>query len=129
MRRAAISGWEGPHGTGVLYVREDRLDEVTPTEVGAYSNAEYELPGLFEYHPTARRFEPGTRDAARVIGLVEAVAFLEQIGMAQVAARGRQLARYLKDLLTEIEGVTVLGPTAPALSTAITTFKTDRVGY
>jgi len=119
----------GPHGTGVLYVREDRLDEVAPTEVGAYSDAVYELPDVFEYYATARRYEPGTRDASRVVGLVAAVAFLEQIGIERVAAYGQQLARSLKDRLRQIEGVHVLGPDAPALSSAITTFKTDRVPY
>ena len=119
----------GPHGTGVLYVREDRLDEVTPTEVGAYSDATYDLPDVFEYYPTARRFEPGTRDAARVVGLVEAVAFLEQIGIERVAAYGQRLAGYLKEHLEQIEGVRVIGPAAPAWGSAITTFATDRVPY
>ena len=119
----------GPHGTGVLYIRQDRLDEVTPTEVGAYSNDDYDLPDVFEYYPTARRFEPGTRDASRVVGLVEAVAFLEQIGIGRVAAYSRRLARYLKEHLAQVDGVTVLGPRAPAWESAITTFKTDRVPY
>ncbi len=122
--------WMGaPHGTGVLYVRQDRLDEVAPTEVGAYSDAEYALPDVFSYHPTARRYEPGTRDAARVVGLVAAVAFLEHIGMERVAAYGQHLARYLQARLRQIEGVTVLTPDDPSLSGAITTFKTDRVPY
>lgn len=119
----------GPHGTGVLYVCQDRLDEVTPTEVGAYSNDDYDLPDVFEYYPTARRFEPGTRDASRVVGLVEAVAFLEQIGIERVAAYSRRLARYLKEHLAQVDGVTVLGSRAPTWESAITTFKTDRVPY
>ena len=119
----------GPHGTGVLYIREDRLDDVAPTEVGAYSNDDYDLPDVFEYYPTARRFEPGTRDASRVVGLVEAIAFLEQIGMERVAAYNRKLARYLKEKLAQIDGVTVPGPRAPTWDSAITTFKTDRIPY
>ncbi len=119
----------GPHGTGVLYVREDRLDAVTPTEVGAYSDSEYELPDVFDYHPSARRFEPGTRDGSTVLGLVEAVAFLNRIGMARVEARGKYLASYLKDRLREIEGVRILSPDKPEHASAMTTFKTDRVPY
>ncbi len=119
----------GPHGTGVLYVREDRLDEVAPTESGAYSDARYELPDTFAYTPTARRYEPGTRDAAQVAGIVAAVAFLEQIGMARVATYGQRLARYLQGRLRQIDGVTVLTPEDPALSASMTTFKTDRVRY
>lgn len=128
----ATSGhkWMGaPHGTGVLYIQEDRLDEVAPTEVGAYSDAEYALPDVFAYHPTARRFEPGTRDASGIVGLVAATAFMEQIGMERVAAYGQELARYLQEQLRALEGVTVLTPTPASLSGSITTFKTDRVRY
>ena len=119
----------GPHGTGLLYIRKDRLDEVAPTESGAYSDASYSLPDALEYHPTARRYEPGTRDAAQIAGLVAAVEFLQRIGMERVAARGHALARYLREQLRSIDGVTILSPTDPALAASITTFKTDRMPY
>ena len=128
----ATSGhkWMGaPHGTGILYVREERLDEVMPTEVGAYSEDEYELPDVLRYMPTARRYEPGTRDAATVIGIVAAVAFLERIGMERVARYSQDLARYLQSALREISGVEVLTPDDPALSGSITTFKTAAMPY
>lgn len=122
--------WMGaPHGTGVLYVREGRLDEVAPSEVGAYSDDGYELPDTFTYHPTARRYEPGTRDAATVVGLVAAIAFLEEIGMQRVAQYGQGLARYLQDALRELPGVAVLTPDDSQLAGSITTFKTDRVPH
>ncbi|HMB91890.1 MAG TPA: aminotransferase class V-fold PLP-dependent enzyme [Rhodothermales bacterium] len=128
----ATSGhkWMGaPHGTGVLYIREDRLDEVAPTEVGAYSDNGYSLPDEFSYNPTAQRYEPGTRDATKALGVAAAVAFLEQIGMQRVADYGQGLARYLQDQLRQIEGVTVLTPEDASLSGSITTFKTDTVPY
>ncbi len=122
--------WMGaPHGTGVLYVREDRLDEIAPTEVGAYSDDGYELPDDLTYHPSARRFEPGTRDASGVVGTVAAVEFLQEIGMEKLAEYGQSLARYLQEALREIPGVTVLTPREASLSGSITTYKTDRVPY
>jgi len=128
----ATSGhkWMGaPHGTGILFVRQERLDEVTPTEVGAYSESEYELPDVFQYTPTAQRYEPGTRDAASVIGIVAAVEFLESIGMERVARYGQDLARYLQAALREIAGVEVLTPVDSALSGSMTTFKTAKMPY
>ncbi len=116
----------GPHGTGVLFVREERLDEVQPTEVGAYSDdGRFDIPDLFEYAPTAQRYESGTRDAATVRGLAAAVQFLEAIGMDRVAAYGQELARYLQDALRAIPGVTVLTPDDAGLSAAMTTFKAE----
>lgn len=120
----------GPHGTGALYVRVGRLDEVRPTEVGAYSDGgEVRLPDRFSFAPTAVRYEPGTRDAASVVGLAAAAAFQKEIGTARIAERTQYLARYLQDRLREVPGVTVLTPADPALSAAITTLRTDRVPH
>jgi selenocysteine lyase/cysteine desulfurase len=128
----AASGhkWMGaPHGTGVLYLREDRLEEIAPTEVGAYSDDGVELPDVFNYHPSARRFEPGTRDAAQILGIRIAAEFLAEIGLDRVEAYGMRLAAYLQEGLRQIPGVTVLTPSNPALAGAITTYRTDRVPY
>jgi selenocysteine lyase/cysteine desulfurase len=118
-----------PHGTGVLYVCEERLDEVAPTDVGAYSDDGYELPDVLTYHPTARRYECGTHDASRVVGIVAAIDFLQTIGLQRIADYGQGLARYLQARLRELPGVTVLTPEEPTLSGSMTTFKTDTVPY
>ena len=129
----ATSGhkWMGaPHGTGLLYIREERQDEVMPTEVGAYSdNGIYDIPGQLEYNPTAQRYEPGTRDASSIEGMVAAVHFLQHIGMQRVAAYDQHLARYLQAALREIPGAHVLSPEDPTLTAGITTFKLDAMGY
>ncbi len=130
----ATSGhkWLGaPHGTGLLYVRRDRQDEVWPTESGAYSVAEMDLdrPGQVEYVEDARRYEPGTRDTASIIGFGEAVSFLTEIGMARVADRASALAQRLQRGLREIPGVDILTPAEPGLSAGMTTLKTARVPY
>lgn len=128
----ATSGhkWLGaPHGTGILYVRKDRLDAVVPTEVGAYTDSAYQIPDTYEYHASARRYESGTRDASSVEGVAAAVLFMEEIGMERVAAYNHGLARNLQNALRQIEGVTMLTPSDPSLSTAITTFKTAQVSH
>ena len=122
----ATSGhkWLGaPHGTGLLYVREDRLDEVVPTDVGAYSDATYALPDTLTFHPSARRYESGTRDAAPVVGMLEAVRFMQRIGMERVAAHGFGLARYLADTFRAMEGVHVLSPEPAEMATSMTAFQ------
>ncbi|GIV62435.1 MAG: hypothetical protein KatS3mg044_1301 [Rhodothermaceae bacterium] len=120
----------GPHGTGVLYVRRDRLDAVRPTETGAYGDdGDVHLPDRFGYHASARRYEVGTRDAASVVGLGAAVRFLETIGMARVAERARTLARYLQDRLRALPGVTILTPASDDLAAAMTTIRVEGVPY
>lgn len=128
----ATSGhkWLGaPHETGILVVREDRLDTVRPLLVGAYSDKGYELPDEFNYNPTAQRYEYGTRDAAKIDGITTAIDFMERIGMARVGQYGAGLATYLHEQLRAIDGVEVLTPSDPALSGSMTTFRSDRVDY
>lgn len=128
----ATSGhkWLGaPHGTGILYVRADRMDEVVPTEVGAHTDSAYKIPDTYDYHPSARRFEAGTRDTAAVQGVRAAIRFLNQIGMQRVADYSQGLARYLQEQLRGVSGVSILTPYDSARSAAITTFKTEQVGH
>jgi selenocysteine lyase/cysteine desulfurase len=121
----------GPRGTGVLFAREDRLDAVAPTEVGAHSadDEAVMLPDRFSFVPTAQRFEPGTRDTASVVGLAAAVALFEEIGFDRIAARAKHLGTVLHERLAALPGVTVLTPSEPALRAGMVTFRTDRVPY
>ena len=122
--------WMGaPHGTGILYVHPDRLDEVTPTDVGAYSDASYSLPDTFEYNPRAQRYECGTRDAAQIVATAEAVRFLQHIGMDNVASYNRTLASHLQQGLRNLPGVTVLSPAVEALAAPMTTLKVQGITY
>lgn len=122
--------WMGaPHGTGFLWIREDRLDEVVPTDVGSYSDSKYQIPDVFEYNLKAQRYEAGTRDAAQIVGIGVAVDFLARIGMSRIEARGRALAQYLQNKLREIPSVEVLTPQNPSMMGAITTFKSSKMPY
>jgi selenocysteine lyase/cysteine desulfurase len=118
-----------PVGTGVLYVRKDRLDEVYPTEAGAYTSEDYMLPDRLVYNPRAQRYESGTRDATSVVGLVAATEFLNEIGMTRVAERGRSLARYLQARLKEIPEVSILSPSGDELGVPMTTYKVEGLPY
>jgi selenocysteine lyase/cysteine desulfurase len=113
----------------VLYVRTEGLDAVAPTEVGAYTDSAYEIPDTYDYHPTARRYESGTRDAAAVEGLRAAVQFLERIGMERIAGYTQGLVQHLQEELRSIPGITILTPDDPALSGAILAFRAEQISH
>ena len=119
----------GPLETGVLYVRRDRVDEVAPTLVGSYSGELDFLPGELRLARTAIRFEYGTRSAAAILGLAEAVAFQESIGRERIAARGRWLAARVRAGLEKLPDVEILTPAKPGLSAAMTTFRSPRLAF
>ncbi len=115
----------GPHGTGILAIKHDKLDQVTPTEAGAYVEAEWDLPGTLEYVDSARRFEAGTRDAATIVAIVEAMNFLSDITMQRVEQHGLTLANFLRQQLRTLPQVQVLSPTAPELCSSMVTFQVE----
>jgi selenocysteine lyase/cysteine desulfurase len=118
----------GPHETGGLFIRRDRLEAVAPTGIGAYSGELPRLPGEIKYFGAASRHEYGTRNAALVAGLAEAVRLQEHLGRARIAGHGRDLAAAIADGLAGVAGITVLTPSVAALRASITTFRHGRAG-
>jgi selenocysteine lyase/cysteine desulfurase len=119
----------GPLETGVLFIRRDRIDEVAPTLVGAYSGELEFLPGEFRLAPTAIRYEYGTRNVAAVIGLAEAIAFQERIGRERIAARGRAMVAQIRGGLKKLNGIEILTPEPAAASGSMITFRTAAVPF
>ncbi len=119
----------GPHETGVLFIRRDRLDAVAPSLVGAYSSDQTDLSLDLSYVPTAQRHEYGTRNAAAVVALAAAAEAQERIGRERVAARGRTLVARVRAGLAAMPEVEILTPARAELSASIITFRTPRVGY
>jgi selenocysteine lyase/cysteine desulfurase len=120
---------DGPLETGVLFVRQERLDEVAPTLVGAYSGELDALPGEFRLTPTAVRYEYGTRNSATAVGLAEAVKLQERIGPERVAARGRALMEQVRAGLSRLRGIEILTPASPAMSASMIAFRAATVPF
>ena len=118
----------GPHETGALFLRRDSLEAVAPSGIGAYSGDLPRLPGDLRYTAAASRHEYGTRNAALIEGLAEAVRFHERVGADRIAARGRELASILMTGLGDIDGLEILTPQAESMRAAMVTFKHPRAG-
>src|SRR5262249_20208454 len=68
------------------------------------------------------RFEPGTPPIAGAVGLHAAIAYLEKLGMARVAAHEQALTAQCLDALRAIPGVRVYGPDSPEIKGAVVAF-------
>ena len=128
----ATSGhkWLGAmHGTGVLYIKKASLDEVRPSEVGAYSDAGYALPDTFNYVASARRHESGTRNAPLVESVRVACEFMAGIGLQRVRDRGLYLTNRLRTGLTNIDSIEILTPSDDSIRASMLTFKSSKMGF
>lgn len=116
----------GPKGTGILYVRKDRLDALTLSAVGAGTFEDFIWKGedfRFCLQPSARRFEFGTRNHAAFVGLRAAIMWLQELGLSNVYAHICDLVSQAHRILSEIPGVHVVTPRSADDSAGIITFQ------
>ncbi|WP_241432367.1 bifunctional cysteine desulfurase/selenocysteine lyase SufS [Halogeometricum borinquense] len=107
----AFSGHKmlGPTGIGVLYGKEEILEEMTPYLYGGemirrvtYDDSTWEdLPW---------KFEAGTPVIEQGIALHAAIDYLDEIGMENVQAHEERLAAYAYDRLAEFDDIEIYGP-------------------
>ena len=96
----------GPRGSGFLYVRKERLEEIEPPVLDLHS-AHWVAPERYEMRPDARRFENWEFNYAAVLGLGAAVDYALAWGMPEIERRVVALAADLRTALAEVPGITV----------------------
>ncbi len=101
----------GPTGLGVFWTREEILEQMPPFLGGGGMIKDVSVNG-FTPASGPSRFEAGTPPIAQTAGLSAAVAYLESLGMANIAAYEKELTGdALTRLALEFEGrVRVIGP-------------------
>lgn len=97
----------GPTGVGVLYGKEELLEELHPTIVGGGMNATFSSEGSWEYKSLPSRLEAGTPNIAGVIGFGAALDYLMSIGMENIYQYECSLKKYFLSQLATIDNVTV----------------------
>lgn len=97
-----------PTGIGVLWGREDLLEQMPPYQLGGdmILSVTYEET-LFNEAP--HKFEAGTPHVEGVLGLVAAFDYLESLGMDRIQAHEQELLAYGTSLLAEIPGLRMVG--------------------
>ena len=97
----------GPTGTGVLYGKFDLLDKVTPLNYGGGMNAVFTKDGYVELREIPTRLEGGTPNIEGVIGLGEAISYIEKININNINSYEKNLRKYLINKLNELDFIEV----------------------
>lgn len=92
----------GPRGTGFLYVREEMLDRVTPSQPD-HHGADWVALERYEFADGARRFEYWEHDHAAWLGLGAAIDDVNALGVARIAATIVERAERLRNGLREAQ--------------------------
>jgi cysteine desulfurase/selenocysteine lyase len=98
----------GPTGIGVLYGREDALQETPPWQGGGNMIADVTLQRSL-YQGPPNKFEAGTGNIADAVGLGEALRYVERVGIERIAAHEHALLDYATPRLADIPGVRLVG--------------------
>jgi cysteine desulfurase/selenocysteine lyase len=116
----------GPTGIGVLHARRELLETMPPFLGGGHMIARV---GDFEstWAEPPAKFEAGTMPVAEAIGLGAAVDWLSEIGMDSVREHGRDVTGYAVERLSEIEGLTLHGPTDLSRRGSLASFTLDGI--
>lgn len=101
----------GPTGVGVLYGKEDLLTQMPPWQGGGEMIKEVRFEKT-TYNELPFKFEAGTPDFIGVIGLGEAIRYVESIGLPEIAAYEHPLLTYAMEQMHAIPGIRIFGEAA-----------------
>ena len=98
----------GPMGVGVMYGREELLNELPPYQGGGEMISEVTFERT-TYNELPFKFEAGTPSVGDVIGLGKAIEFMLGVGIDNIAAQEGDLLRYATERLTALPGMRFFG--------------------
>ncbi|MAQ47553.1 MAG: cysteine desulfurase [Flavobacteriales bacterium] len=98
----------GPTGTGVLFGKEEFLENCIPSKLGGGMVAEVES-WQSSWSELPHKLEAGTPNIAGIIGLGEAIGFVQKIGFSNILKHENKLTRKFEKLITNISGVEIYG--------------------
>lgn len=108
----AFSGHKlyGPTGIGVLYGRKELL-EAMPPFMGGGDMVDKVTFAKTTYAPLPLKYEAGTSNFIGAVGLMEAIDYVNSIGVEAIEHHEQEILRYMTERLSNIEGLRIYGTT------------------
>lgn len=116
----------GPTGVGVLWVKYNLLEQLTPSRTGG-DMVDYVNLETVEYAPIPQRFEAGTPPIAEVIGLAQAIDWVQGIGWDYIQNHEQDLVQYIWEKISARPWIQVLGGGQEQLRIACFSFVIDNI--
>ena len=97
----------GPTGVGVLYGKEELLNNLKPTSVGGGMNSTFSSDQVTEYNSLPHRLEAGTPNIAGVIAFGKTIEYLNKIGINNIHNYELELRKYALNKLSKIDNLII----------------------
>lgn len=99
----------GPTGVGVLYGKKELVDKIDYKKGGGTS-VSFENPSEIVYKDLPFKLEAGTQNIAGVIGLGEAIKYLNEVDMDYIEEYTNDLKKYLVSKLKDNKNIIMYNP-------------------
>ena len=116
----------GPCGAGLMYVRREVQEKLTPPIYGWHNinNPNFVAQEKIEFRNDARKYEAGTHNLLGVVGVLTSIKLISEIGLENISRELIRKRTWLVPALQE-KGYTVLNADAPPeIASGIITFHT-----
>ncbi len=97
----------GPTGVGVLYGKEELLNNIKPIIFGGGMNASFDYDGVRIYKEAPHLLEAGTPNIADVIAFGKIVEYINNIGIENIHKKELELKQYLIEKLEQNKNITI----------------------
>ena len=97
----------GPTGVGILYGKEELLNNIKPLIYGGGMNASFDYDGIRKYKELPYLLEAGTPNIADVIAFGKVVEYIENIGMENIEKKEQELKKYAIEKLEQNENLII----------------------
>ena len=115
----AFSGHKiyGPTGVGVLYGKRELLEKMPPWQGGGEMIKEVRFEKT-TYNELPFKFEAGTPDFIGIVGLGEAIEYVQSVGLTEIAAHEHDLMTYAMERIRQVPHIILYGD-APHKSSVV----------
>ncbi len=110
----------GPMGMGIFFCKKESSEMIEPLQVGGESAIFHDNKLVYKEMPY--RFQAGFRNWVGVAGLEASVNYLLKIGIEKIRNQNIKLANLMREELSKIPGITLLGPQEDKKRTSIVSF-------
>ena len=120
----------GPTGIGVVYGKEDLLNQMQPWQGGGNMIRDVTFEHT-QFQDAPGRFEAGTGNIADAVGLGAALDYVNKLGIDNISQYEHYLLIYATNLMQEVPGLKLIGTArdkASVLSFVLQGYTNDEVG-